>query len=1057
MAHTIASPRAFFSDEEEAPVFESTAAECGSGIRKGLLSDFSVISPGEGNAHNVKGCVFIENSATLLLHAPKDSFTMKNTERGIGQSVHKFTFSQILGPETTQKQFFDATMKEVVKDVLEGENRLVYTYGVTNSGKTYTIQGTNRDGGILPRSLSVVFNSIQGKLYTGLDLKPSLCNEVIWLESKQVMQEEMKKSAFLREEEVQTPMKKNDSGSFRSRFGTSSFDSGIGFSAASQLNSQLHSQLEDSGSRCKDPDVVEIRDEGCVQYSVWVSFFEIYNEFLYDLLDTVPSNQNRKRQTLRLCEDKYGNPYVKDLNWINVSSAEDAWKVLKVGRKNQSFASTNLNHCSSRSHSIFSIRILHINGDPESDLAPKISELSLCDLAGSERCKEQKSGDRMKEANNINTSLHTLGRCIAALRQNQQHKTKQNMVPFRDSKLTRAFQGFFCGRGKSCMIVNINQCASIHSIFSIRILHINGDPESDLAPKISELSLCDLAGSERCKEQKSGDRMKEANNINTSLHTLGRCIAALRQNQQHKTKQNMVPFRDSKLTRAFQGFFCGRGKSCMIVNINQCASMYDETLQALKFSAIATQLVHAPPSKTRVAYIQSLLREHGMRTNDSLSEDEEEGQGEESDDEGDVTVFDTDSLLNAIEVLKENLIQEKQDKLSLEFNIREQVFNEMMEHINERENQFSEILENEKEIMEERYENKIQNLQESLKKYYKQEIQSLLNAIEVLKENLIQEKQEKLSLEFNIREQVFNEMMAHINERENQFSEILENEKEIMEERYENKIQNLQESLKKYYKQEIQERDERIEELMAVLQDPSKESKLEQSFLDGSQTLHESPCGVRRSKRIASSALDLKKTNAELELVKTELQEKNKELKAFQELVTLPPSASALTAAVDRKLEDGQKSIRALRSELQKLGESLQSAERACCRNTSAEKLRHTLNTCDEILSKQDQTLAELQNNMILVKMDLKKKTVCIAEQYHTVHALKEQPNSCKKRGGANMENQQPEKRSFLQTVLKTPLRQQLTPTATNSPYSCLMQSRQNPPRATPSKYRMKY
>ncbi|KAK6475835.1 kinesin-like protein KIF20A [Huso huso] len=891
MAHTIASPRAFFSDEEEAPVFESTAAECGSGIRKGLLSDFSVISPGEGNAHNVKvskdcsekvkiylrvrpftdpeqekgedqGCVFIENSATLLLHAPKDSFTMKNTERGIGQSVHKFTFSQILGPETTQKQFFDATMKEVVKDVLEGENRLVYTYGVTNSGKTYTIQGTNRDGGILPRSLSVVFNSIQGKLYSGLDLKPSLCNEVIWLESKQVMQEEMKKSAFLREEEVQTPMKKSDSGSFRSRFGTSSFDSGIGFSAASQLNSQLHSQLEDSGSHCKDPDVVEIRDEGCVQYSVWVSFFEIYNEFLYDLLDTVPSNQNRKRQTLRLCEDKYGNPYVKDLNWINVSSAEDAWKVLKVGRKNQSFASTNLNHCSSRSH----------------------------------------------------------------------------------------------------------------SIFSIRILHINGDPESNLAPKISELSLCDLAGSERCKEQKSGDRMKEANNINTSLHTLGRCIAALRQNQQHKTKQNMVPFRDCKLTRAFQGFFCGRGKSCMIVNINQCASMYDETLQALKFSAIATQLVHAAPTKTRVAYIQSLLREHGMRTNDSLSE--EEGQGEESDDEGDVTVFDTDSLLNAIEVLKENLIQEKQEKLSLEFNIREQVFNEMMEHINER---------------------------------------------------------------------------------ENQFSEILENEKEIMEERYENKIQNLQESLKKYYKQEIQERDERIEELMAVLQDPSKESKLEQSFLDGFQTLHESPCGVRRSKRIASSALDLKKTNAELELVKTELQEKNKELKAFQELVTLPPSASALTATVDRKLEDGQKSIRALRSELQKLGESLQSAERACCRNTSAEKLRHTLNTCDEILSKQDQTLAELQNNMILVKMDLKKKTVCIAEQYHTVHALKEQPNSCKKRGGANMENQQPEKRSFLRTILKTPLRQQLAPAATNSPYSCLMQSRQNPPRATPSKYRMKY
>ena len=51
---------------------------------------------------------------------------------------------------------------------------------------------------------------------------------------------------------------------------------------------------------------------------------------------------------------------------------------------------------------------------------------------------------------------------------------------------------------------------------------------------LSRLSLCDLAGSERCKDQKSGERLKEAGNINTSLHALGRCIAALRQNQQNR-------------------------------------------------------------------------------------------------------------------------------------------------------------------------------------------------------------------------------------------------------------------------------------------------------------------------------------------------------------------------------------------------------------------------------------------------------------------------------------------------------------------------------------------
>ncbi|XP_043925866.1 kinesin-like protein KIF20A [Protopterus annectens] len=279
---------------------------------------------------------------------------------------------------------------------------------------------------------------------------------------------------------------------------------------------------KNSNSHCSDPNVVAIRDcDAPVQYSIWVSFFEIYNEFIYDLLETVPFGQTRKRQTLRLSEDKNGNPYVKDLTWINTCDAEEAWKVLKIGRKNQSFASTHLNQNSSRSHSIFSIRLLHVTG--EKDL--RVS-------------------------------------------------------------------------------------------------------------KISELSLCDLAGSERCKDQKCGERMKEATNINTSLHTLGRCIAALRQNQQQKLRPNVVPFRDSKLTRVFQGYFCGRGKSCMIVNINQCASTYDETLHVLKFSALASQLVQAPPMKLR---LQSIIREHSMRGNRSLDEEVLE---EESEDEADVSMFD---------------------------------------------------------------------------------------------------------------------------------------------------------------------------------------------------------------------------------------------------------------------------------------------------------------------------------------------------------------------------------------------------------------------------------
>lgn len=75
-----------------------------------------------------------------------------------------YTFSHVFPPDTTQSDFFTKTTLPLVKDVLDGQNALLFAYGVTNSGKTYTIQGGGEDGsaGILPRSLDVIFNSIEG-------------------------------------------------------------------------------------------------------------------------------------------------------------------------------------------------------------------------------------------------------------------------------------------------------------------------------------------------------------------------------------------------------------------------------------------------------------------------------------------------------------------------------------------------------------------------------------------------------------------------------------------------------------------------------------------------------------------------------------------------------------------------------------------------------------------------------------------------------------------------------------------------------------------------------
>ena len=131
------------------------------------------------------------------------------------------------------------------------------------------------------------------------------------------------------------------------------------------------------------------------------------------------------------------------------------------------------------------------------------------------------------------------------------------------------------------------------------------------------LALCDLAGSERCsRTQNTGDRLKEAGNINSSLLTLGKCISAmkLKQNAKYDASvsfsqssdvwkdsrmtddpclcrfQHHIPFRESKLTHFLQFFFCGAGRVSMVVNINQNSSCFDETLNVLKFSALAQKV-----------------------------------------------------------------------------------------------------------------------------------------------------------------------------------------------------------------------------------------------------------------------------------------------------------------------------------------------------------------------------------------------------------------------------------------------------------------------------------
>lgn len=117
---------------------------------------------------------------------------------------------------------------------------------------------------------------------------------------------------------------------------------------------------------------------------------------------------------------------------------------------------------------------------------------------------------------------------------------------------------------------------------------------------MNRFSFCDLAGSERLKKTLNiGDRLKEAQNINTSLLVLGKCLKSIYEGQLSKLKSEPIigPFRESKLTRLFQRALSGREQIALIVNVNPLPNLYIETQNVLNFAAIAKKIIIEPKIK----------------------------------------------------------------------------------------------------------------------------------------------------------------------------------------------------------------------------------------------------------------------------------------------------------------------------------------------------------------------------------------------------------------------------------------------------------------------------
>lgn len=342
-------------------------------------------------------------------------------------------FNHLFKENASQGEVFELVAKPMVEDLLIGKSGLLFTYGVTSSGKTYTMMGNRQNSGLLMHSLDMIFHvisSVQASRnifiaddLNGFEVQP------------------LRVSMFPVQEKLLS-------------------------SSSNLTNQEMVENTSSSENIMFEKCSTDLVNKHC-RYAIFVSFVEIYNDYIYDLLSEIQLdsfNKPKQPQSKRLREDKYRNMFVYGVSQVEVKNASEALAEFQRGQDRRRIAQTHLNAESSRSHSIFTIRLVQAPLDPlgedilqERSLI-KVSQIALVDLAGSERLKRTGAeGDRLKEAGNINNSLMTLRRCFEQLRENQKSKSNQ-MVKYRNSKLTHLFKSYFEGHGKVKMIVCLNPC-----------------------------------------------------------------------------------------------------------------------------------------------------------------------------------------------------------------------------------------------------------------------------------------------------------------------------------------------------------------------------------------------------------------------------------------------------------------------------------------------------------------------------------------------------------------------------------------------------------------------
>ncbi|KAG9273202.1 kinesin-like protein KIF23 isoform X1 [Astyanax mexicanus] len=432
-------------------------------------------------------CVEVISSTTIQLHAPDGLKANRNGEFKETQ----YSFKKVFGIKTTQRELFEDVAKPLVDDLIHCKNGLLFTYGVTGSGKTHTMTGSPGQGGLLPRSLDMIFNSIGPYQAKRFVFKPDEKNGMEVQNQVDALLERQKRES--QQSVPKTP------------------------SSRQKVDPEFADMISPEDA-CKCEGVDEDSS-----YSVFVSYIEIYNNYIYDLLEEAPFDPIKPKwngggtplrtntefiapQSKILREDQNHNMYVAGCTELEVKSTEEAFEVFWRGQKKRRIANTQLNRESSRSHSVFIIKLAQapLDADGDNVLQDKnqvnVSQLCLVDLAGSERTSRTRAeGSRLREAGNINQSLMTLRTCIEVLRENQMCGTNK-MVPYRDSKVTHLFKNYFDGEGKVRMVVCVNPKADDYEETMLVMRFAEMTQEVEVARPVDR-PICGFAAGRRQRNQ----------------------------------------------------------------------------------------------------------------------------------------------------------------------------------------------------------------------------------------------------------------------------------------------------------------------------------------------------------------------------------------------------------------------------------------------------------------------------------------------------------------------------------------------------------------------------